>query len=88
MSSDETWYEIPLSLLILKVLDKRDGIILENDLINLLDKEVGQISKNRLNNELMKLEINGKISVMRIKKNQRKINLLTDDSRYLAIGED
>ncbi|MHA1450174.1 MAG: hypothetical protein ACTSP4_12210 [Candidatus Hodarchaeales archaeon] len=88
MSSDETWYEIPLSLLILKVLDKRDGIILENDLINLLDKEVGQISKNRLNNELMKLEINGKISVMRIKKNQRKINLLTEDSRYLAIGED
>ncbi|MFW9995647.1 MAG: hypothetical protein ACFFD4_26650 [Candidatus Odinarchaeota archaeon] len=88
MSSEETWYEVPLALMILKILDKRDGIVLEHDLINLIEKDIGSITKTRLNKELMKLEIHGKISVTRIKKKERKITLLPEDSKYLAIGED
>ncbi|MHA2295200.1 MAG: hypothetical protein ACXADA_04245 [Candidatus Hodarchaeales archaeon] len=88
MSSAETWNEVPLSLLIMRILDKRDGIVLEHDLVNLLEKEIDSINKTRLNKELMKLEIHGKISVTRIKKKERKITLLSEDARFLPIGED
>ena len=83
------WDTVPLELLVIEALNKRDGIILENELLSLIEQETGDTPDTReLNKTLMNLEVNGKINVVPIRKSQRQIKLLSEGKNYLAIGED
>ena len=83
------WKTMPVGLLILQILERRDGIILDNELLQMLEQELGyRPSSTEFIKELINLEINGKILVSNFKKNQRKITFLKKDQSFLAIGED
>ena len=53
------WSSIPLRNLILTIINDNHGIILEDHLTKLIEKERGKISSSELNNELMNMEIQG-----------------------------
>ncbi len=72
----------------MNVVERREGVLLENDLIRLLESDVGEFSDRELNRALMKLEVKGLIHVQAIKKNQRVIKRISSKQKYLAIGED
>ena len=87
--SNNNWKTMPVGLLILQILEKRDGIILDNELLQMLEQELGyRPSSTEFIRELINLEINGKIHVSNFKKNQRKITFLKKEQSFLAIGED
>jgi DNA-binding HxlR family transcriptional regulator len=72
----------------MNIVERREGIILEDDLVRLLESDVGNISERELNRALMKLEIEGLIHVQSIKKNQRVIKRIKKGNRFLTVGED
>lgn len=72
----------------MNVVERREGVLLENDLIRLLESDVGEFSDRELNRALMKLEVKGLIHVQAIKKKQRVIKQISSKQKYLAIGED
>jgi DNA-binding HxlR family transcriptional regulator len=72
----------------MNIVERREGIILEDDLVRLLESDVGEISERELNRALMKLEIEGLIHVQSIKKNQRVIKRIKKGNRFLTVGED
>jgi hypothetical protein len=72
----------------MNIVERREGMLLEDDLVRLLENDVGEVSKRELNQALMKLEIEGLIYVQTIKKNQRMIKRIDRKQKYLAIGED
>ena len=82
------WRPFPLTFSIMNIVERREGVILEDDLIRLLENDVGEISERELNKALMKLEIEGLIHVQTIKKNQRVIKRVKDGQKFLAVGED
>lgn len=87
--SNSNWKNQPIGLLMLQILERRDGIILDNELLQMLEQELGyRPSSSEFTKELINLEINGKIHVSNFKKNQRKITFLKKDQSFLAIGED
>ena len=54
----EYWETIPLNLLILQSLEKRDGLILESDLLSMIEQELGyRPGLKEFNPQLMNLEI-------------------------------
>ena len=87
--SNSNWKTMPIGLLILQILERRDGIILDNELLQMLEQELGyRQSSSEFIKELINLEINGKIHVSNFKKNQKKITFLKKEQSFLAIGED
>ena len=82
------WRPFPLTFSIMNIIERREGILLEDDLIRLLESDVGEFSKRELNEALMKLEIEGLILVQTIKKNQRVIKRIKKGKTYLTVGED
>ena len=87
--SNSNWKTMPIGLLILQILERRDGIILDNELLQMLEQELGyRPSSSEFIKELINLEINGKIHVSNFKKNQKKITFLKKEQSFLAIGED
>ncbi|MHA2174521.1 MAG: hypothetical protein ACXACP_12510 [Candidatus Hodarchaeales archaeon] len=82
------WRPFPLTFSIMNIVERREGIILEDDLVRLLESDVGEISERELNRALMKLEIEGLIHVQSIKKNQRVIKRIKKGNRFLTVGED
>lgn len=82
------WRPFPLTFSIMNIVERREGLLLEDDLIRLLENEVGEFSERELNKALMKLEIEGLIHVQAIKKNQRVIKRVKDGQKFLAVGED
>ncbi len=82
------WRPFPLTFAIMNIVERREGVLLENDLIRLLESDVGEFSERELNRALMKLEIKGLIHVQVIKKNQRVIKRISPEQKFLAIGED
>lgn len=72
----------------MNIVERREGMLLEDDLVRLLENDIGEVSKQELNQALMKLEIEGLIYVQTIKKNQRMIRRIDRNQKYLAIGED
>ncbi|MHA1345315.1 MAG: hypothetical protein ACTSVO_02535 [Candidatus Heimdallarchaeaceae archaeon] len=88
MSSDRTWKVTPLKSCILTILDKRGGVLLENDLENPLRDLYGDFSNSELNKALMTLENQGLIHVSWISKKRRRIHKMTKDMNFLAVGED
>ena len=82
------WRPFPLTFSVMNIVERREGILLEDDLIRLLESDVGEFSKRELNQALMKLEIEGLILVQTIKKNQRVIKRVKKGKTYLTVGED
>lgn len=82
------WRPFPLTFSIMNIVERREGVLLEDDLIRLLENDVGEISERELNRALMKLEVKGLIHVQSIKKNQRVIKRIDRKQKYLQIGED
>ena len=72
----------------MNIVERREGVLLENDLIRLLESDIGNFSERELNRALMKLETKGLIHVQSIKKNQRVIKRISSKQKFLAIGED
>ena len=88
LRNDQNWYPFPLTFSIMSIVERREGVLLEDDMIRLLENEVGEFSERELNRALMKLEIEGFIHVQSIKKNQRVIKSITRKQKFLAVGED
>jgi hypothetical protein len=87
--SQNNWKTMPLGLLILQSIEKREGIILDNELLLMVEQELGyRPSPAEFTKELITLEITGRIVVTNFKKNQRKITFLKKEQSFLAIGED
>jgi hypothetical protein len=82
-----TWRTIPLRNVILSILEKRQGVVIDKELTRLLKTNRMTVAPDELNRALMELEISGKIHVQQITKTKRKIELL-GERRYLAIAED
>ncbi len=82
------WRTIPLKNVILSILSKNNGIILDDTLITRVRKQYGDVSHKELNDALMQLELNRLIHVSAITKTKRRIEFVKGDQQYLAIGED
>ncbi len=80
---------MPLRNLIMSVLHKRRGIILDDELIRVLKKELGsEPSEGELNSALLQLEINGLVHVSQITKTKRRVEIVTEGHEFLAVDED
>lgn len=82
------WNVTPVKNMIINILMKRQGIILDDELKTNLDNENMSVSDTELNDILMALEIEGIIHVSRITKTKRRIELIKPGQEFLAIGED
>ena len=75
--------------LVVSIVKKRRGVILDDELIRALKKELGsEPSEAELNRALLQLEINGLVHVSQITKTKRRIEVLTGDQTFLAVDED
>jgi len=85
----ETWTAIPLRNLIVTILRKRHGVILNDELNRAVRKEWGkEPSRSEMNAALMQLEINGIVHVSQITKTKRRIEIIKDGLEFLAVDED
>ncbi len=82
------WISVPLKNLIVNILEKRQGVIIDDDLERILSREYGELSPAELNRALMSLEINGIIHVSQITKTKRRIEKIRSGQEFLSIDED
>ncbi|NHJ40214.1 MAG: hypothetical protein FK731_09305 [Asgard group archaeon] len=82
------WKTMPLSTAVLMAIEKRQGVLLDDELIKILSMEFGDVSISEINQVLMELEIRGIVHVSHITKNKRRIEKIRDDMVYMAVGED
>ncbi len=82
-----SWRTIPLRNVILALLEKRQGVLIDKELIRLLKALRDTTTPSELNRTLMELEICGLVHVQQITKSKRKIERVTS-RRYLTIAED
>lgn len=74
---------------IVQILKKRRGVILDDELTRALKKELGdEPSDAELNQALMQLEINGLVHVSQITKTKRRIEVIKEGTEFLAVDED
>jgi hypothetical protein len=84
-----SWSVLPLRNVIVDILKKRRGVILDDELARILKKELGdEPSDAELNQALMQLEINGLIHVSQITKTKRRIEVIKEGTEFLAVDED
>ena len=80
---------MPLRNLVVSILNKRHGVILDDELRRMLKKEIGrEPSEGELNAALMQLEINGLVHVSQITKTKRRIEVIKEGTEFLAVDED
>jgi hypothetical protein len=83
------WNSVPMTNLIVQIVKKRRGVILDDELVRALKKELGsEPSDAELNSALLQLEINGLVHVGQITKTKRRIEVITEDTEFLAVDED
>jgi len=83
------WNALPMTNLVVSIIQKRHGVILDDELIRALKKELGvEPSEAELNAALLQLEINGLIHVGQITKTKRRIEIITEGTEFLAVDED
>jgi hypothetical protein len=83
------WNALPLRSLVVTILKKHHGVVLDDELIRALKKELGaEPSDAELNSALMQLEINGLIHVSQITKTKRRIEVIGAGTEFLAVDED
>ncbi len=84
-----SWSVLPLRNVIVDILKKRRGVILDDELLRILKKELGdEPSDAELNQALMQLEINGLVHVSQITKTKRRIEVIKEGTEFLAVDED
>ena len=80
---------MPLRNLVVLILNKRHGVILDDELRRMLKKEIGrEPSEGELNAALMQLEINGLVHVSQITKTKRRVEVIKEGTEFLAVDED
>ena len=80
---------MPMTNLVVAIVKKRRGVILDDELIRALKKELGtEPSEAELNAALLQLEINGLVHVSQITKTKRRIEVLSEGQTFLAVDED
>jgi len=79
MATDDItrWRTESLDLIILDLLSKRQGALMDDELLEMLRAMLKDLSASELNKELLDLELRGKINVARLKKEGRAITLHT-----------
>lgn len=83
------WNSMPMTNLVVAIVKKRRGVILDDELIRALKKELGtEPSEAELNAALLKLEINGLVHVSQITKTKRRIEVISEGQTFLAVDED
>lgn len=82
------WKTMPLATAVLMAIEKRQGVLLDDELIKILSMEFGDVSPSEINQVLMELEIRGIVHVSHITKNKRRIEKIIDNMVYMAVGED
>jgi hypothetical protein len=83
------WNAIPITNLVVQIVRKRRGVILDDELIRALKKELGtEPSDAELNAALLQLEINGLVHVSQITKTKRRIEVISEGTEFLAVDED
>ncbi len=83
------WNAIPITNLVVQIVRKRRGVILDDELIRALKKELGtEPSDAELNTALLQLEINGLVHVSQITKTKRRIEVISEGTEFLAVDED
>ena len=83
------WNPLPLRNLIVSIVTRRRGVILDDELKRALKKELGsEPSESELNQALMQLEINGLVHVSQITKTKRRIEVIEEGHEFLAVDED
>ncbi len=83
------WNAIPITNLVVQIVKKRRGVILDDELIRALKKELGtEPSDSELNAALLQLEINGLVHVSQITKTKRRIEVISEGTEFLAVDED
>ncbi|MFX1245578.1 MAG: hypothetical protein ACFE8F_11495 [Promethearchaeota archaeon] len=86
-SNTLTWRTVPLRNSILAILQKRQGVVIDKELLRLLKTNRVSATPEELDRALLELEIGGQVHVQQITKTKRKIELL-GERRYLSIAED
>jgi hypothetical protein len=80
---------MPMTNLVVDIVKKRRGVILDDELVRALKKELGtEPSEAELNAALLQLEINGLVHVSQITKTKRRIEVITEAESCLAVDED
>ena len=80
---------MPLTNLVIQIVRKRHGVILDDELKRALKKEIGtEPSGAELNEALLRLEINGLVHVSQITKTKRRIEVIAEGTEFLAVDED
>ena len=80
---------MPMKNLVVAIVKKRRGVILDDELVRALKKELGtEPSEAELNTALLQLEINGLVHVSQITKTKRRIEIITEEATFLAVDED
>ena len=87
ISTKNMWKAIPLRNIILSSVHRRQGVILDTDLYTLVQREDKNASLDRINKELMRLEIEGLIHVSQITKTKRRVEIIKD-RQLVTIAED
>ncbi|MHA1135439.1 MAG: hypothetical protein ACTSSE_03045 [Candidatus Thorarchaeota archaeon] len=83
------WNAVPLTNMVVQIVKKRRGVILDDELIRALKKELGtEPSDAELNSALLQLEINGLVHVSQITKTKRRIEVISEGIEFLAVDED
>lgn len=83
------WNAMPMTNLVVAIVKKRRGVILDDELIRALKKELGtEPSEAELNAALLQLEINGLVHVSQITKTKRRIEVISEEHTFLAVDED
>ncbi|MGD9396042.1 MAG: hypothetical protein PVJ05_06425 [Candidatus Thorarchaeota archaeon] len=83
------WNSMPMTNLVVAIVKKRRGVILDDELIRALKKELGtEPSEAELNAALLQLEINGLVHVSQITKTKRRIEVISEGQTFLAVDED
>lgn len=80
---------MPMTNLVVSIVKKRRGVILDDELVRALKKELGtEPSEAELNSALLQLEINGLVHVSQITKTKRRIEIISEGASFLAVDED
>ncbi|MFW9925592.1 MAG: hypothetical protein ACFFDM_02375 [Candidatus Thorarchaeota archaeon] len=83
------WNAMPMTNLVVSIVKKRRGVILDDELNRALKKELGaEPSEAELNAALLQLEINGLVHVSQITKTKRRIEIISEEHTFLAVDED
>ncbi|MHA1963553.1 MAG: hypothetical protein ACXACG_02475 [Candidatus Thorarchaeota archaeon] len=83
------WNAMPMTNLVIAIVKKRRGVILDDELVRALKKELGtEPSEAELNAALLQLEINGLVHVSQITKTKRRIEVISEGATFLAVDED